>query len=255
MSDDDTQRHDESLYDPTHHGPLYLGTRTVRYWLIDPAARSFSESKIERWHLDTLPALLGLPEQRLMPVPMERDESRTVMALHDLWVQQSPAPDAKPFWYQADRHKPATRYQGMAFIVARSRDKRRMASQRISRDLMGHLFHWAEPTPEPESLALKRLLKPALDAISESADHMDKVREAAGGELPGLLSLRSDARQMIGVINVLAKHLARSRSVNTDEVAVITFLEMTHERLTEEGYLDIDNESPQLAEQLDRHGL
>ena len=84
----------ENLYDPHYHGALsvYLRTPEVRYVLIDPATRTYTEGKLPRGELrEGIVALLGTED--IIKVEMDDDDRLTIMALHNLYVACTPAPD------------------------------------------------------------------------------------------------------------------------------------------------------------------
>lgn len=249
-----TEKHDRNAYDPRYTGALsyYLGTPHVSYWIIDPATRTFTEGRVHRSELlDSLPGLIGLGSTRELarPVDMENDNSTKVMALHWLVVAREPSPDAAEFWYRQDIHEPAVRYQGKALVIAHSRDRKRLVSQRLDQEHMEHLFHWTEPTPTPHHLEVERLLAPLREAGRKFGENIHEATEAVGGRWPGRLDIECDARCLISVLEILAEHIENGEGLTEHDHGMLPFFQWANMVLEEEGYLDYDEvASPVLKE-------
>ena len=151
--------HQREPYDPHYHGALsvYLGTPEVRYVLINPSTRTYTEGKLPRGELrEGIVALLGTEDNT--KAEMDDDDLLTIMALHDLYVARTPAPDGAYFWYRPEHTERATRYAGRAWVIAHSRNRDRAVSCRIAQESCEWMFSFSEPVPNPENLALKRMI-------------------------------------------------------------------------------------------------
>ena len=72
--------------------PSISGTPEVRYVLINPSTRTYTEGKLPRGELrEGIVALLGTEDNT--KAEMDDDDLLTIMALHDLYVARTPAPD------------------------------------------------------------------------------------------------------------------------------------------------------------------
>lgn len=173
----------ENHYDPHYRGALsiYLGTPQVRHILIDPATRIHTEGALPRGELpEGITKLLGTSD--ITKVEMDDDNRLTIMALHDLYVARTPAPDAAHFRYHPEHTEKATRYTGRGFVIAHSVDRKRAASCRIEQESCTWMFPFEEPTPDPENLGFRRLIAPAREAAKSLAENIDKATEEFGGK-------------------------------------------------------------------------
>jgi hypothetical protein len=248
MSDDD----DFNPFDPHAYSmDPYYGTPTVRYTLIDPDTKTFSEGTLPRAELVRVGELLGLsdPPTQMVTVAMEDDRHHTVMAKHDMLMARDPKPDATPFWYQPKHTEPGTAYRGKALVFANStKQGAGIVSCRLSLEQMGYFFYFEEPKVHPESLMFARLMKPAVKAVAKYAEALAKVPDRHRGEL----ALTLDAHGAYATMELLAAHLPHCELAERDFLLQMVFAHL-YNTLTDEGYLDASMETKEITEAADAY--
>lgn len=240
---------EEDAYDPTYRGSFtyYFGTPYVNYVLIDPEARTCTEGKVHRSKMQEMLPLIGAADPRdVTKVPMDDDNKLTVMAMHDLWLLRAPRPDAAPFWYRPDHHEPALQYRGKALILAHNKAHDRLVSSRIvASQCDDFLIHWQEPAPAPHSFEWEKMIAPARAAAKELGESIEKMHEAAGGKMPGSISIENDARCFIAMLEIVAHHIESNPRPEDGglwerEHGVLPLFSWVYKTLEEEGYLTDD---------------
>jgi hypothetical protein len=139
-------------------------------------------------------------------------------------------------------------------VIAHSVDRKRVASCRIALESCEWMFPFEEPTPDPESLVLKRMIAPAREAAKTLGKNISKATEEFGGKWPGRVELDVDARCGIAVLEILAQHfdvncgMEPPREMTDFDHAAIPFFAGLYDELIEQGYLGPEMCSPRLAE-------
>ena len=160
------------------------------------------------------------------------------MALHDLYMWRSPAPDAAHFWYHPDHTEKATRYSGRGFVIAHSLDRKRAASCRIEQESCTWMFPFEEPRPIRRTSSSGGLIAPAREAAKSLGENIDKVTEEFGGKWPGRVELDVDARCAIAMLELIAQHFEddRREGLSANDHAVIPLFGGIYTTLVDQGF-------------------
>lgn len=235
------------------------GTLQIGYAVIDPASRTFTFAKGPRKDSGNEIRRMIQTDKVISREPLPDFNSLRTSGLHVIYHDASRT-TREPFWYQGARDTAPVRYNGRAVVLASNQQQTRIASCRMNEDQMNLFFKFEEPPIVQKDPRIVALLAPAREAGARLMESIARESAENEGISPGYLDMRFEYRSGLAALEVLARYLDDMlnddhRKFEDTDSDVITFFNNLHDHLIEQGYLNLDERSPLVADIIGVYGV